>query len=194
MVRTEEHSGPLVPPIEALEEYFRRGGASILEAAFAHSFFLSPEAVRGRSPLFPNAARYSRKHYPNLSKGDAAVWQGRDVKLDDNSRAQLAWSKYSGRPIARRSGYGVRHVWGHPWDPVAFTAGWNLCYMPFWAGMLTEAQHPYPALEEAVRQAAWDLYFREDPVCEPPEYVADPGLDLRAVLGDQPLLLLVAEQ
>jgi hypothetical protein len=151
-VRTEEYSAP--PPIYSLEGLFESGGASIIQAAFAHSFFLRPEGVRERTPWFPSAARYSRRHYPGLKKGDTAEWQGREVRLDDNSRAQIAWSKYSGRPIARRSGYGVRHIWRHPWDPVAFTAGWNLCYMPFWAGMLTEAQHPYPPLEEAVRQAA----------------------------------------
>ena len=119
-----------------------------------------------------------------------ATWNGQDVKLDDNSAAQRAWAKYSRRPIARGSGYGVRHVWGHPWNPAAFTAGWNLCYMPFWAGMLTERQHPHPELELAVRQAAWDLYFRHDPVCAPPDFVTDPGIDLDAILCGQPLLIL----
>ncbi len=62
--------------------------------------------------------------------------------------------------------------------------------MPFWAGMLTERQHPHRGLEMAVRQAAWDLYFRADPVCDPPAFVADPGVDLDAVLNGQPVLLL----
>ena len=119
------------------------------------------------------------------------MWQGREVKLGDNAKAQHAWARYTGRRIARGSGYGVRHVWGHPWDPDAFTAGWNLCYMPFWAGMLTERQHPHPELEMAVRQAAWDLYFGADPVCDPPEFVTDPGVDLDAILNGQPVLLLV---
>ena len=34
--------------------------------------------------------------------------------------------------------------------------------MPFWAGMLTEEQHPHPELERAIRQASWDLYFRDN--------------------------------
>ena len=65
--------------------------------------------------------------------------------------------------------------------------------MPFWAGMMTEEQHPHPELERAVRQAAWDLYFRENPVCEAPDFVEDPGVDLESILGEQPLLILVGE-
>ena len=65
--------------------------------------------------------------------------------------------------------------------------------MPFWAGMMTEEQHPHPELKQAVRQAAWDLYFRENPVCEPPDFVEDPGVDLESILGEQPLLILVGE-
>ena len=115
---------------------------------------------------------------------------GREVKLGDNAKAQQAWARYTGRQIKRASGYGVRHVWGHPWDPDAFTAGWNLCYMPYWAGMLTERQHAHPELEKAVRQAAWDLYFGGDPVSAPPGFVTDPGVDLDAMLDGQPILLL----
>ena len=66
--------------------------------------------------------------------------------------------------------------------------------MPFWAGMLTERQHPHPELERAVRQAAWDLYFRNDPVCVPPEFVANPGTDLDAILREQPLVILAGER
>lgn len=54
------------------------------------------------------------------------MWQGREVKLGDNAKAYQAWAHYTGRRIERASGYGVRHVWGHPWNPDAFTAGWNL--------------------------------------------------------------------
>lgn len=62
--------------------------------------------------------------------------------------------------------------------------------MPFWAGMLTEAQHQHPELNQAIRQASWNLYFGETPVCQPPDFVADPGLDLAAILKGQPLLIL----
>ena len=183
----------LVSPVESLERYFGNGGMTILRAAFEHSYFVHPERVRQNTPLYPDRARLSREHYPGLDRGAHAIWKGRKVRLGDNAKAQQAWRSYTGRPIERGSGYGVRHVWGHPWDPDAFTAGWNLCYMPFWAGTLTERQHPHPQLEMAVRQAeaAWDLYFGDNPVCDPPEFVTDPGVDLDAILNGQPILLLV---
>jgi len=189
LVKTRIHDGGLVSSIESLEHYFRSGNTTISRAAFEHSYFAPPDRVRQKTPYYPDRARYSREHYPKLDKGDCATWQGREVRLDDNSAAQRAWKSYTGR-LERASGYSVRHIWGHPWNPDAFTAGWNLCYMPFWAGMLTEPQHPHPELEAAVRQAAWDLYFRDNPVCAPPEFVTNPGIDLDALLDDQPILLL----
>ena len=119
-----------------------------------------------------------------------ANWNGRTVRLDGNAKAQQAWSRYTGCPIQRRSGYRVCHVWGHPWDSDAFTAGWNFCYMPYWAGMLTEDRHPHPELPTAVRQAAWDLHFRDDPVCVPPDFFSDPGMNLDAILEGLPVLVL----
>ena len=190
LIETRIHDGELVPPVESLESYFRFGGTTVLQAAFAHSYFLHPDKVRQKTPLYPDRARLSRKHYPKRDRGDQATWRGREVRLGDNSAAQRAWASYSGRPVERGSGYSVRHVWGHPWDPDAFTAGWNLCYMPFWAGMLTERQHARPELEAAVRQAAWDLYFRHAPVCTPPDFVTNPGIDLDEILCGQPLFVL----
>ena len=146
--------------------------------------------MRDRTPYFPDRVRMSRKFYPGKGRGDQATRNSRTVFLGDNAYAQQAWQRYSGRSIYRGSGYSVRHIWGNPWNPDAFTAGWNLCYMPFWAGMLTEKQHPHPQLQQAVRQASWDLFLRDDPVCEPPDFVSDPGLELQSLLGDQPLLLL----
>lgn len=186
----ESWQGPLPSPIDALEQLLRQGGTTIVRAAFQYSFFAHPDAVRRRTPWYPERARTSRKHYPSGKKGDAAQWQGRPVTLGDNAYAQHAWAKYTGRPIERGSGFSVRHIWGNPWDPDAFTAGWNLCYMPFWAGMLTEQQHPHPQLEGAVRQAAWNLYFQADPVCKPPEFVTNPGVDLGRLLGTQPIRVL----
>ncbi len=186
----ESWQGPLPSPIDALEQLLQQGSSTIVRAAFQYSFFAHPDAVRRRTPWYPGRARTSREHYPGGNRGDTARWQDRSVTLGDNAYAQHAWANYTGRPIERRSGFGVRHIWGNPWDPGAFTAGWNLCYMPFWAGMLTEKQHPHPQLEAAVRQAAWNLYFRVDPVCEPPEFVNDPGIDLAHLLGTQPIRVL----
>ena len=195
MLYLQLHHGGLSHPVRMLEEYFRQGGVSILQAAFAHSYFIHPDQVRNNTPYFPARARFSRKHYPGVSKGQKAVWQGdgRDVTVDDNQHAQLAWERYTGRGLVRGTGYSIRHIWGLPWDPEFFTAGWNLCYMPFWAGMLTESQHPHQELETAIRQASWDLYFRNNRVCPPPPPVEDPGMDLSVLLGGQPILILERE-
>lgn len=180
--------------IQSLEDYFSQGGASVVQAAFAHTYFVHPDKVREKTPYYPDRARTSREHYPESTTRDWATWSGdgRKVRLGYNQRAQLAWEKYTGHKIARRSAYGVRHIWGHPWDPEAFTAGWNLCYMPYWAGMLTEEQHSHPELQQAIRQASWDLYFHGDAVCRKPNFVENPGMDLESVLDGNPLLILEA--
>ena len=190
------HSENLVPAIQSLEAYFRDGGASILQAAFHHTYFVHPQAVLDRTPLFPERARRSREHYPGIDKGQSTIWKagdGREIILDDNSRAQMAWERYTGHGLVRRSGYGIRHIWGNTHNPDAFTAGWNLCYMPFWAGMLTEDQHPHPELQTAIRKASWDLYFSDNPVCEAPDFVSDPGIDLAALMDGTPLMILSRE-
>ena len=189
------HTGEIVSAIQSLEDYFREGGVSIIQAAFAHSYFVHPDKVRAKTPYYLNRARYSSTHYPGLRKGDDAIWlaDGRKVKLDDNQYAQSAWEGYTGRRIVRGSGYGLRHIWGNPWNPDAFTAGWNFCYMPFWAGMLTEKQHMHLELEKAFRQASWDLYFKDNPVCQPPDFVNNPNVDLDSILDWQPILILDKE-
>ena len=191
MVTIEKRRGVLMKPVDALEGYLAAGGTTILRAAFEHSFFVDPARVRAKTPWFPDRARTSHEHYPGKTRGQRAVWpgDGRVVTLSDNTKAQQAWKRYTGR-LERGSGYSVRHIWGHPWDPDAFTAGWNLCYMPFWAADLTEEQLDYPLLQQVVRQAAWDLFFDNDPVCSPPGFVKDPGMDLDSLLGAQPLLIL----
>ena len=196
MIHFRIQSEELVRPIQSLEYYFREGGNSILQAAFEHTYFVHPEAVRNRTPYFPNRARRSREHYPGIEKGQRTTWEagdGREIVLDDNSRAQMAWQKYSGHELLRQSGYGVRHIWGNTHSPDAFTAGWNLCYMPFWAGMLTEEQHPYPLLQKAIRQASWDLFFTNTPVCTPPDFVSNQGVNLDTLLNESPLLVLYRE-
>ena len=185
----------LVSPIESLEYYFRKGGVSIIQAAFEHTYFVHPDKVREKTPYYPDRARYSRQHYSGKGKGDTSVWlgDGRKVVLDDNQYAQSAWERYTKHRIARGTGYSLRHIWGYPWNPDMFTAGWNFCYMPFWAGMLTEQHHPHPELQTAIRQASWDLYFRDNPVCESPDLVENPGIDLDSLLNGQPVLILHRE-
>lgn len=189
MIAVREFGGELPRPLETLERHFEAGGIGLVRAVFENTFFVHPDRVRERSPYFPGHARKSRTHYPGLDNGATGEWNGQAVRLDFNAGAQMAWERYSGRPIERQSGYGVRHISGHPWDPAAYTAGWNLAYMPFWAGMLTEDQHPHELVRAAIKQAGWDLFFADNPVCEPPGYVTDPGLDLDGVLAGQPLLI-----
>ena len=190
MADFEMFEDELPAPIGTLEKLLCEAGKSIVQAAFAYSFFVHPDAVRKCAICFPTFARYSKKHYLNKKKGEHADWEGVQVKLDDNSRPQQAWGQYTGRSVIRKSGYGVRHIWGHPWDPNAFTAGWNLCYMPFWIGMLTEDQHPHSDLQQAVKQASWELFFANDPVCEPPSFVKDPGFDLAGALREQKIRVI----
>ena len=196
MIRFQIHSEKLIRPIQSLEHYFQEGGTSILQAAFEHTYFVHPDVVLNRTPYFPDRARRSREHFPGVDIRQRTTWKagdGRSIILDDNSRAQMAWRGYSGHELMRQSGYSVRHIWGNTHNPDAFTAGWNLCYMPFWAGMLTEEQHPHRELQKAIRQASWDLFFADRPVCAPPDFVSNQGLDLDALLDGSPLLILCRE-
>lgn len=192
MTKLRIFTDSLVSPIESLEHYFRKGGGSIIQASFEHTYFVHPDKVRDKTLYYPYRARRSKRYYPGKDKGQSTTWpgNGRRVILDDNQYAQRAWTQYTGHPLARGSGYGLRHIWGHTYNPDMFTAGWNLCYMPFWAGMLTEDQHPHPKLRMAIQQASWDLYFRNNPVCQPPECVQNPGADLDLILEGQPILIL----
>lgn len=186
------HADSVPDPIELLAKALAADGTSIVSAAFRYSFFVDPARVRERCPYYPDRARMSREHYPGGERGHLREWQGRSVTLGDNAKAQEAWARYTGQKIARRSGYGVRHIWGHPWNPDAFTAGWNLCYMPFWLGMLTEDQHPYRPLVDAIQQAAFDLFFGDQTVCDPPDFVKSPGINLRELYGDLTINILTA--
>ena len=85
------HYEDVVPAIQSLETYFRDGGASLVHAAFQHTYFVHPDAVLNQTPLFPERARRSREHYPEIDKGQNTTWKsgdGREIILDDNSRAQ----------------------------------------------------------------------------------------------------------
>ena len=59
----------LPSPITVLEEYFWEPQVSLIQAAFVNSFFANPEVVRNNLVCFPNCARTSREHYPNLVRG-----------------------------------------------------------------------------------------------------------------------------
>lgn len=61
--------------------------------------------------------------------------------------------------------------------------------MPFWAGMLTEDQHLHSELQQAIRQASWDLFFSRNAVCKPPAFVEGQGMDLASLLDGNLLLV-----
>ena len=44
-----------VSAIQSLEEYYRDGGVSVIQATFNHTYFVHPDAVRDKSRSFRNA-------------------------------------------------------------------------------------------------------------------------------------------
>ena len=93
MLCIQLHQGGLSHPVSALEEYFRSGGVTVVQAAFAHSYFIHSASVKAKTPYFSDRARFSRQNYPGATKGQKAVWagDGREVVIDDNQHAQMAW-------------------------------------------------------------------------------------------------------
>ena len=92
-----------ISPIESLEGYIVAAGSSLVRATFEHSYFVDPERVRERTPYYPDRARFSGTHYPQLNMGDYANWSGdgRRVRLDANHRPQIAWEGYTRMPIQK---------------------------------------------------------------------------------------------
>ncbi|MBC7926401.1 MAG: hypothetical protein H7039_12155 [Bryobacteraceae bacterium] len=167
------------------------GETELLRAAISASFFLSPEKVKAEC-RYPNHARSSRALYPGKGFGETVEVDGVSLILDSNHKAQATWREASGF-FFRASGYGVRHIWGYASDAKAYTATWNLCYMPFWAGMMTEDQHPFELLAKVVRQVSFDLYFREGPITnlQRPAFIQDPGLKLSDALPADTVINLI---
>ncbi|RYZ37197.1 MAG: hypothetical protein EOO71_28940 [Myxococcaceae bacterium] len=63
--------------------------------------------------------------------------------------------------------------------------------MPYWLGMLTGDEHPHLDVVHLVQQISFELYFREQPVCAPPDFVHDPGIDLSGITAANPVRLLL---
>ena len=196
MPKLHIHAGKIVHARQTQEDYHQKSGISIIQAAFMYSYFVHPDKVRAQTPYFPNKAHINKKCYPGRGERDCAKWcgDGRTVRLSKNQPAQSALAGYTGRTLVslRNLGYEARHIWGRSWNPDAFTAGWNLCFMPFWTSKPAE-EYQDPQLTQAFRQASWDLYFKNNPVCEPPEFVSNPNRHLDCILGEQPILILDKE-
>jgi hypothetical protein len=157
-----------------------------------HTYFISPLRIRkrieetGSAAWFPDCVRESKEHHRDKRKGQTSAWQGRPVRVWDNTKARLAFSGFTGLVMAgnregRIRGYHVAHIWEHVYDPECFTAGWNLCLMPGFIKLFTEQQDRIDLLHWVVQQGAFDLYFKDGALGLPtPPFVSDPGIDLKA--------------
>lgn len=189
----------LTPAKDILLELFEGSEVALAGFLLRHSYFLSPDRIRqrhektGNAAWFPDCVRGSREHHKGKQKKEHSVWEGRTVKVCDNTKARLAFASFSGLLMAgdkegRIRGYHVAHVWERVYDPECFTAGWNLCLMPGFLKLFTEQQDRIPMLHQVIQQAAFDLYFKSNVLGLPtPPYVTDPGLDLNA---DFPTMVL----
>lgn len=189
----------LTPAKDILLELFEGSEVALAGFLLRHSYFLSPDRIRqryentGNAAWFPDCVRASRQHHKGKQRKETSVWEGRTVKVCDNTKARIAFASFSGLLMAgdkegRIRGYHVAHVWERVYDPECFTAGWNLCLMPGFLKLFTEQQDRIPLLHQVIQQAAFDLYFKNNVLGLPtPPYVTDPGLDLNA---DFPTMVL----
>ena len=106
MLYIQLHQGELSHPISTLEEYFRRGGVTIIQAAFAHSYFIHPDSVREKTPDFPERARFSRQNYPGAIKGQKQSGLETDERSSLTTTNMPSWhgGRYTGHGLARGTG------------------------------------------------------------------------------------------
>lgn len=192
----------LTPAKDILLKLFDDDEAELAGFLLRHTYFISPARIRerykkkGSAAWFPDCVRASREHHKEKHRKDQSVWKGRSVKVCDNTKARRAFASFSGLLMAgdkkgRIRGYHVAHIWEHVYDPECFTAGWNLCLMPGFLKLFTEQQDPIPLLQQVIRQAAFDLYFKGSAIGLPtPLFVSDPKLDLKAKFPSTAINLL----
>ena len=111
MLYLQLHDGELTHPITALEDYFRAAGVMIIQAAFAHSYFIHPDAVREKTPFFPERARFSRQHYPGLGKDRQPSGQEMDGRYSSTTTSTPNWPgrgiPVTGSPAEPATPYGT---------------------------------------------------------------------------------------
>lgn len=192
----------LKPARDILLELFEGGESALAEFLLRHTYFISPGSIRqryektGSAAWFPDFVRASREHHKGKQKKDPSVWEGRTVRVWDNTKARLAFASFSGLMMSgdkqdRIRGYHVAHIWERVYDPKCFTAGWNLCLMPGFLKLFTEQQDRIPLLHQVIQQAAFDLYFKDNALgFQVPSFVTDPGLDLNTQFPKLTLNLL----
>ena len=65
------HTGDLVSPILSLENYFREGGVSIIQAVLTHTYFVHPGEVLKKRPTSRTASERAGNTIPDLTKETA---------------------------------------------------------------------------------------------------------------------------
>jgi hypothetical protein len=196
--------GTLTPASDILMELFHGGEMELATYLLRHTYFISPERIRARceakgsAAWFPNCVRASREHHKGKQRKEQSVWDGRSVRVCDNTKARLAFAFFTGLIMAgnregRIRGYHVAHIWERVYDPECFTAGWNLCLIPGFLKLFTEQQDRIPLLHQVIQQVAFDLYFKDSAIgLVTPPFVTDPGIDLGAKFPGTTLNLLPA--
>lgn len=144
----------------------------VLHLVLNAAFFIEPDVVRQTPVQNPDLVRKSREWHPGKDRGQMSTWEGRPVRVCDNTHARLAFGKYIGRTMggARRDvsiGWEVAHIWGRVYDPDYFTAGWNMILLPSFLRVLTEEQAQTPIFSRAIQAVAHRLFFAQDPVATP---------------------------
>src|SRR6476646_2282735 len=141
----------LAPAKDILLELFESGETELAGFLLRNPYFLSPDRIRdrhektGSTAWYPDCVRGSRQYHKGKQKKEQSVWEGRTVKVCDNTKARVAVALFSGLVMAgdkegRIRGYHVAHIWERVYDPDCFTAGWNLCLMPGFLKLFTEQQ------------------------------------------------------
>jgi hypothetical protein len=192
----------LPPAKDILLELFQNDEEKLAGFLLRHTHFLPPERIRqryektGSAGWYPLCVRESEEHHKGKKKKAQSVWEGRNVKVCNNTTARRAFAAFSrlvmaGDKEGRIRGYHVAHIWERVYDPECFTAGWNLCLMPGFLKLFTEQQDRIPLLHQVIQQAAFDLYFKDNALGFPtPTFVTDPGMDLSSRFPSVTLNLL----
>jgi hypothetical protein len=192
----------LKPAKDIALELFGGNETAFARFLLSHTYFISPDRIRQHieknhtAAWFPKCVRASRQHHAGKQRKEPSVWENRDVTVCDNTKARLAFAKFTGLVMAgdrehRIRGYHVAHIWERVYDPDYFTAGWNICLMPGFLKLFTEQQDRIPILHEVIQRAAFDIYFEKGSIGLPtPSFVSAPVLDLATILCGAAINLL----
>ena len=98
VVTYESKCRSLTPAKDILLELFEGGETELGGFLLRHTYFLSPDRIRERyektksAAWFPDCVRGSRQYHKGKENKDQSVWEGRTVKVCDNTKARLAFA------------------------------------------------------------------------------------------------------